>query len=78
MITCPADEITITDSGQQTALVGFDEPVASDNSGYNPEAYCTPPPGTNFPIGLTIVKCEAFDKYGNTNSCEFRVEVEEG
>ena len=77
-ITCPADQITITDYGQPTGLVGWEEPTASDNSGYEPDVFCTPPPGTNFHIGLTIVKCEAFDEMGNINSCEFSIEVEEG
>ncbi|MEW5702805.1 MAG: HYR domain-containing protein [Candidatus Zixiibacteriota bacterium] len=39
------------------------------------EATCVPPSGSYFPIGTSIVRCEAFDVAGNLGDCTFQVTV---
>ncbi|XP_072041427.1 hyalin-like [Amphiura filiformis] len=73
--SCLTDQIANTDFGQPTAMVIWEYPVATDNSGSSPTVFCDPASGTNFPIGHTLVTCNAFDGYGNNNSCSFNVVV---
>ena len=49
---------------------------ASDNVGVT-FLNCTPPPGSVFPLGLTIVTCTAKDAAGNTTTCTFPVTVKD-
>ncbi len=57
----------------------WEYPIATDNSGDNPTVTCDHTWGTNFTIGQTLVKCTAFDAYGNSNEnyyyCSFYIHV---
>ena len=58
-----------------TAMVEWEGPKASDNSGNVSHIICNPQSGTNFTIGQTDVICEAVDGSGNRASCSFQVNV---
>ena len=75
LISCPANQTSNTDPGQSTALVVWQDPSATDNSGDRPTVVCNPPSGTSFPIGSTKVTYTALDGYGNTDSCSFYVDI---
>ncbi|XP_072016885.1 uncharacterized protein [Amphiura filiformis] len=72
---CPADVTTNRDPGEPTALVLYQDPVATDNSDDIPTVTCDPPSGSDFPIGENRVTCTAWDGYGNSDSCSFDVNV---
>ncbi|XP_072017520.1 hyalin-like [Amphiura filiformis] len=72
---CPANQTTVTNPGQATALITWEGPVATDNSGDIPTVTCSPPSGTNLTIGRTTVKCTAVDVSGNQDSCSFYANV---
>ncbi|XP_072041428.1 hyalin-like [Amphiura filiformis] len=74
---CLTDQVADTDFGKPTAMVIFEDPVATDNSGSSPTLICDPPSATNFTIGQTLVTCIAFDGYGNNNSCSFNVVIQD-
>ena len=63
-----------TSNGKNTAIVVWEDPKVSDNSG-NVSVTCDPPSGTNFTIGQTAVLCEAIDGRGNRAECSFQVYV---
>lgn len=48
---------------------------ASDRVDGNVAVDCTPPSGSTFAVGVTIVSCSATDAHGNTNSDTFDVSV---
>jgi hypothetical protein len=48
---------------------------ASDQVDPAPHLICTPPSGTLFPMGVSVVRCLAWDAMGNTNQSEFLVTV---
>ncbi|MBI3851275.1 MAG: HYR domain-containing protein [Verrucomicrobia bacterium] len=73
VITCPADIVTRTDPGQCAAVVNYSV-TATDNSG-NANVTCSPPAGSAFPKGTTIVNCTATDPSGNSAICSFSVTV---
>ncbi len=71
-LACPGNMVTNT-TGQCTQRVTFN-PAASDNC--NPvNVVCTPPSGSDFPVGFTTVSCTATDPSGNSRTCTFRVLV---
>lgn len=51
------------------------EPVVTDACDPQPQVTCTPPSGTVFPTGITVVACRAVDASGNDSSCNFAVTV---
>ena len=73
-VSCVEDQFRTTDAGKPTAMIKWDDPTASDNSG-NVSVTCDPQSGTNFTIGQTTVTCEAIDGSGNTVACSFQVTV---
>ena len=64
-----------TDEGNSTALVNWEQPNATDNSGHVKSVTCLPQAGSLFPIGQTNVTCEALDDAGNNATCYFNVNV---
>ena len=64
-----------TDPGKSTAVVVWETPFSSDNSGVVPHVSCNPASDTSFPIGETGVNCTAIDNSGNQASCEFYVNI---
>jgi hypothetical protein len=74
-IDCPDNITAATPAPNQTgAIVTFPPPTASDD---NPgvTTSCTPPSGSIFPVGTTVVTCTATDAAGNTATCSFTVTV---
>ena len=75
VITCVSNQSIDTDKGMDTAMVLWEGPKASDNSGNVSRIICDPQSGTNFNIGETTVICEALDGKGNRAACSFQVNV---
>ncbi len=73
--SCPANKTSYTDPGQSTALIVWQSPPATDNSGVSPTVVCNPPSGANFAIGSTYVTCTALDEYGNKDNCAYYVNI---
>jgi hypothetical protein len=73
VIQCPADIVveTLSDS----AVVNFTV-TATDDCDPNPLIVCTPPSGSVFESGDTIVSCTATDTAGRESACSFKITVE--
>lgn len=67
-----------TDSPANTSsgtVVFYPIPRATDDLDPVPEVTCTPPPGSLFPIGTTLIHCTATDNAGNTSNGAFRLTI---
>ncbi|XP_070537270.1 hyalin-like [Ptychodera flava] len=73
-ILCPDDIEEYTDPGEDTAVVTWSQPNATDNSG-SVNVTSNYQQGSNFVIGSTVVYYNASDPYGNVDSCLFTVTV---
>ena len=58
--SCPANQTSNVDPGQSTALIEWQDPSATDNSGDSPTVVCNPPSGTKFTIGSTKCNVHCF------------------
>jgi hypothetical protein len=74
-ITCP-DAISVECTGPDGTAVTFSA-GAVDLCDLELEISCIPPSGSVFSIGTTTVSCTATDDAGNSNSCDFEVEVKD-
>ncbi len=72
-ILCPTDITVVNDSGYYGAVVSF-LPLAGDNCAQVTTS-SSPPPGTLFDLGTTIVTAVADDQAGNADTCYFNVTV---
>ncbi len=72
-LNLPAD-ITVEADGPDGSEVTFTV-TATDDTDPNPSVSCTPPSGSLFPIGTTIVNCTATDASGNVANGSFNVTV---
>jgi hypothetical protein len=70
-ISCPAN-VTAPCSTAILAPVTYPAPVALDNCPGS-TFVCSPPSGSLFPIGTTIVNCTATDTSGNIATCSFSI-----
>lgn len=72
-ITCPPDikVCTCNDNGTNVTYTV----TAVDDCDPSPSVTCTPPSGSNFPPGTTVVTCTAKDACGKESTCSFRVTV---
>ncbi|MFK7917784.1 MAG: HYR domain-containing protein, partial [Ilumatobacter sp.] len=68
------DIVAVTAPGDDTAVVEFAAPVASDLRS-TPTVDCAPASGTVFPVGDTEVTCTASDSAGQTATTSFAVTV---
>jgi hypothetical protein len=70
-IDCPADITTncATSSGAEVMYTA----TATDTCDPNPALTCTPPSGSTFPLGATVVNCTATNAGGNSSTCSFTV-----
>jgi len=73
-ITCPANIVTYVPLVETSAVVNYAAPTVLDNCGVV-STNSSPPSGSSFPLGVTVVTCTATDTSGNTNSCSFTVTV---
>ncbi|MCH4823312.1 HYR domain-containing protein [Gramella lutea] len=75
-INCPVDIDQNMDSDSCSAVVDYQLPTASDNSGnVNITLVSGPAPGETFPIGTTTVTYRATDDEGNFVECSFDVKI---
>ena len=72
---CPTNRTVETDLGKPTAVVEWEAPNATDNSGKVVNVSCIPPSGSHFNIGQTGVECKVVDSSGNKGTCGFNVTV---
>ena len=70
------NDITVDAMVANGAEVFYATPAAADNEGITFGPVCTPPPGSLFPVGYTIVSCIASDAAGNAATTSFTVTVE--
>jgi hypothetical protein len=61
------DDLTVPATGTNGAVVWF-YPLAVDSTGRQLFPRCTPPAGSRFPVGSTVVRCTATDAQGRTAS----------
>ncbi|MDX1910488.1 MAG: HYR domain-containing protein [Saprospiraceae bacterium] len=73
VITCPLPIKQGNDPGKCGKIVSY-VTTATDEC-ENMSLVCTPPPGSFFNVGPTIVTCTATDKAGNTASCTFKITI---
>ncbi|MDN3724243.1 HYR domain-containing protein, partial [Aequorivita sp. SDUM287046] len=76
VIACPADIVVNNDPGTCGAVANF-AGVAFDTEDGNISAniIATPPSGSVFPVGNTIVTLSVTDSDNNTSTCDFNVTV---
>jgi hypothetical protein len=72
-IACPPNVVTNTCAGG--VVVAYPTPNASSGCGNIVSVTCTPPAGSVFPVGNTVVTCTAVDTQGNAATCSFTVTV---
>lgn len=75
MISCPQDIKVLDDKGTAGEIVLFSV-SATDNCDPAPQITSTPPSGSTFPRGTTLVTCTARDTAGNQSQCTFSVVVD--
>ena len=73
--TCPNNMVFYTRECSSRALVSWNEPLATDNSGQASISYPGPRPPVNLSIGLYNVMYSATDSSGNRANCSFVVQV---
>jgi hypothetical protein len=73
-ITVTPPNVTSSATNSNGAVVTYETPAASDNSGAS-SVTCTPPSGSFFNVGTTTVICTATDADGNTSTASFAVTV---
>jgi HYR domain-containing protein len=67
-LVCPANQTILTGPGPVTFTT-----TATDACDAAPIITFNPPSGSTFPLGTTIVSCEAKDSCGNTTVCHFNI-----
>ena len=72
---CPSNQTDFAEPRQDTAVVAWSNPIATDNSDKEPFITCNPKSGTRFLIGQRNVHCTAEDKSGNKAECIFYVDI---
>jgi hypothetical protein len=73
-ISCPTNVLTSTCG--HGAIVNYLPPVASSACGNIVSITSSPPSGSAFPVGTTVVTCTAVDSQGNAATCTFTVTVQ--
>ncbi|MCX6879523.1 MAG: autotransporter-associated beta strand repeat-containing protein [Verrucomicrobia bacterium] len=71
---CHSDIVVVAPTNGCCAVVDYTPPVFTSPCG-PVTVVCTPPPGTCFPIGTTVVTCIGTDRYGQQGRCVFKVTV---
>ena len=74
VITVPSIAYAVRPYGQASALVYYQAPTATDDSGVV-TLTCTPASGDNISRGLNIVTCTATDPAGNQSTASFQLRV---
>jgi fluoride ion exporter CrcB/FEX len=71
-ITCPTN-MTVQATNPAGAVVNYTVLVSGGCPPINTN--CTPPSGSTFPIGNTVVNCQATDSCGQSTNCSFTITV---
>ena len=74
-IICPDDIVQATDPGRYLAIVTWEDPTITENSGKPPTVLVSPESGSDFPAGNSTVLVSAEDEDMNRANCTFNVEV---
>jgi len=74
-ISVPSDTV-LNATSPAGAIFSFTA-TATDSLDPNPVIACTPPSGSSFPIGTTVVTCSATDVSGNNSTASFQVSVKD-
>ena len=74
----PHADITMTATGNSSAVVSYVLPIATDLVDGNVAASCLPASGSSFTVGTTTVNCSAIDHAGNHATSSFTVVVSYG
>jgi Zn-dependent metalloprotease len=69
------DDLTFESPDGSKVTVNYQLPTAVDDVDPNPTVVCSPPSGTQFPLGSTRVTCTATDAAGHSSSADFHVTV---
>jgi len=75
VLDCPASLTFRDDPTNGAGEVVVFTVTASDDRDPSPSVVCTPPSGSVFPFGSTVVTCTATDASGNESTCQFQVEL---
>jgi hypothetical protein len=75
VIQCPEPIVVDDRPGDVPGEILIFAVTALDPEDPAPDLVCTPPSGSRFPRGTTLVTCTATDFSGNAASCEFTVTV---
>jgi hypothetical protein len=68
--------ITAEANGPGGSVVSYTTPTATDAvDGPIASVSCSPPSGSTFPLGSTMVTCSASDLHGNTSTASFAVNI---
>ena len=73
--SCPRNKVVYVPKCSSNALVLWNEPAATDNSGHATISYPAVRPPANLSIGLYNVYYSATDDEGNRANCSFIVQV---
>lgn len=73
-INCLPDIKATAAAGSNSAIVNFPAPMVRDNCS-NTKVTISPPAGSSFKIGTTVVNVSAVDASGNKATCQFNVIV---
>lgn len=74
-LASPANLNISASGGQCSAVVTYTVPTASDNCTGVGAVTCTPPSGSTFPVGASMVHCSVKDAANNQSTCSFTVRV---
>ena len=74
LIACPDDVSLVIPAGQATTEVAYPEPDFFDKCP-GTVVSCSPPTGSTFPVGITVVSCSATDSAGGVSRCAFTIRV---
>ncbi|XP_072049977.1 hyalin-like [Amphiura filiformis] len=76
-VSCPTNQNMEADPGKATAMVVYQNPTATDQSGAKVSVVCYPPSESEFTIGQTTVTCVAGDHSENSVTCDFQVDIKD-
>lgn len=77
-VTCPANMVRGTDTGQCSAVVSVPLPTADDNcgiTGISNNRTAAPDASDTYPVGVTLVTYTVMDGAGLTADCQLTIEI---
>ncbi|CAM4112448.1 Ig-like domain-containing protein [Gillisia limnaea] len=76
VIACGEDMLVTAPAGQNTAIVTFTNPTATDNCSVTVAQTAGQASGSQFAVGTHTIEFTATDAAGNTASCSFTIKVD--